>query len=95
MKINVVITAGGTSQRYGVDNKLLAPCNDSCVLVEAIKPFLTTYGVSKIIVAIHPSFSDEFLNALDNARIEDTRIILTNGRTYSHSNREKRTSCNR
>lgn len=79
MKINVVITAGGTSQRYGVDNKLLAPCNDSCVLVEAIKPFLTTDGVSKIIVAIHPSFSDEFLNALENARIEDTRIILTNG----------------
>ena len=79
MKINVIITAGGTSQRYGVENKLLAPCKSSCVLVEAIKPFLDTEGVSKIIVAIHPSFSDEFLNALDVAHIEDTRIILTNG----------------
>lgn len=79
MKINVIITAGGTSQRYGVENKLLAPCKSSCVLVEAIKPFLDTEGVSKIIVAIHPSFSDEFLNALEVAHIEDTRIILTNG----------------
>ena len=79
MKINVIITAGGTSQRYGAENKLFAPCNDSCVVVEAIKPFLTFEQVSKIVVAIHPSYSDELLNALDNAHIEDNRIALTQG----------------
>lgn len=79
MKINVIITAGGLSQRYGVENKLFAPCKTSCVLVEAIKPFLRTEGVTKIVVAIHPSFSDELLNALENSRIEDTRVTLTNG----------------
>lgn len=79
MKINVIITAGGTSQRYGVENKLFAHCKDSVVLVEAIKPFLHVECISKIIVAIHPSFSDELLNSLENARIEDNRIKLTHG----------------
>ena len=79
MKINVIITAGGTSQRYGVENKLFAPCGSTCVIVEAIKPFLQFDEISKIIVAIHPSFSDELLNSLENARIEDNRIKLTNG----------------
>ncbi len=79
MKINVIITAGGTSQRYGAENKLFAPCKDSCVVAEAIKPFLQFEQVSKIIVAIHPSYSDELLNALENAHIEDNRIALTTG----------------
>ena len=68
MKINVIITAGGTSQRYGMENKLFAPCKDSCVVVESIKPFLTFKQVSKVIVAIHPSYSDELLNALEIAK---------------------------
>ena len=79
MKINVIITASGTSQRYGAENKLFAPCKDSCVVAEAIKPFLQFEQVSKIIVAIHPSYSDELLNALENAHIEDNRIALTTG----------------
>ena len=79
MKINVIITAGGTSQRYGAENKLFAPCKDSYVVVEAIKPFLQFEQVSKIIVAIHPSYSDELLNALENAHIEDNRVALTTG----------------
>lgn len=79
MKINVIITAGGVSQRYGVENKLFAPCGATCVIVEAIKPFLEFDRISKIIVAIHPSFSDELLNSLENAHIDDDRIKLTNG----------------
>ncbi len=79
MKINVIITAGGTSQRYGVENKLFAPCKDSCVVVEAIKPFLAFEQVSKVIIAIHPSYSDELLNALEAEHIEDNRISLTQG----------------
>lgn len=78
-KINLIITAAGMSQRYGVENKLFAPCNASCVVVEAIKPFLQFEQISRIIVAIHPSYSDELLNSLENASIEDTRIILANG----------------
>lgn len=78
-KINLIITAAGMSQRYGVENKLFAPCKGSCVVVEAIKPFLQFEQISRIIVAIHPSYSDELLNSLENAHIDDNRIILANG----------------
>lgn len=80
MTINVIIAAGGLSQRYGIENKLLEPCGTSCVLVEAIKPFLTTADVTKVIVAIDTSYSDEFLNAISAAHLDDdTRIVLTLG----------------
>lgn len=80
MKINLIIPAGGTSQRYGEENKLFVPCASSCVIVEAIKPFLSFDCITKVIVAIHPSYSDEFLNAIDFAGLqEDSRIKLTVG----------------
>ena len=47
--INVIIAAGGSSLRYGNENKLLEPCGASCVLVEAIKPFLSFPEVKKVI----------------------------------------------
>lgn len=75
MKIDVIICAGGQSQRYGVDNKLFAPCESSCVVVEAIKPFLDFDEINKVIVAIHPSFSDELLVNLDMARLQDNKKI--------------------
>lgn len=79
MNIGVIIAAGGQSQRYGVDNKLFAPAGTSCVLVEAIKPFLGIGGVSRVLIGVHPSFSDELLAALDSERIEDPRIALVVG----------------
>ena len=80
MKYNVIITAAGTSQRYGVDNKLFEPCGSSRVIIEAIKPFLEFSEVTKVIVAIHPSFSDEFLNLLELYKLhEDKRIKLQVG----------------
>lgn len=76
---NVIITAGGKSQRYGEENKLFAPCKSSCVLIESIRPFLSFKEISKIIVGIDSSFTDEFLVALDNAKIVDPRIKISNG----------------
>ena len=80
MKINAIITAGGTSQRYGSKNKLFEKCGSSCVLIEAIKPFLEIPTVSKIIVGIETSFADEFSAALDLAGLQDdSRIALAVG----------------
>ena len=80
MKYNVILTAAGLSQRFGVNNKLFAPCGSSVVIIEAIKPFLEFEEVSKVIVAIHPSFSDEFLNLLELYKLhEDERIKITRG----------------
>lgn len=79
MSIGVIIAAGGQSQRYGVKNKLFEPVGTSCVLLEAIKPFLSVDGVSRVLVGIHPSFSDELLISLDNAGIHDSRVALVVG----------------
>ncbi len=80
MKYNVILASGGLSQRFGTQNKLFEPCGSSVVIIEAIKPFLEIEEVSKVIVAIHPSFSDEFLNMLELYRLdEDKRIKLTTG----------------
>lgn len=80
MKINAIITAGGTSQRYGSKNKLFEKCGSSCVLVEAIKPFLEIPAVTKIIVGIETSFADEFSAAIDLAGLKDDgRIALAVG----------------
>lgn len=80
MKINLIVAAAGQSQRYGVENKLFAPCKSSCVIVEAIKPFLQLENLTKVIVALHPSFFDEFLNMLERWDLhEDRRIVLTIG----------------
>lgn len=78
--VNVIIAAGGASQRYGAENKLFEPCGESCVLIEAIKPFLAFDEVKRVIVAIDPSYSDELLNGLSALHLdEDKRIILTQG----------------
>lgn len=80
MNINVIIPAGGRSQRYGAKNKLFERCKTSCVLVEAIKPFLQTEGVSKIIVGIETSYADELARELDLAGLgEERRVIFCAG----------------
>ncbi len=80
MKINAIITAGGSGSRYGEKNKLFEKCGNSCVLVEAIKPFLETEGVTRIIVGIAASGTADFMSALDCAGLRgDTRIVLSDG----------------
>ena len=80
MKINTIITAGGSSQRYGSKNKLFEKCGTSCVLVEAIKPFLEIKDITKIVVGIETSFADELASALDMAGLnEERRIVLSVG----------------
>lgn len=86
---NLIITAGGKSQRFGEENKLFAPCGQTCVLLEALKPFLKFKEITKIIVGIESTYSDEFLVALENARIEDDRIKLSHDgleRTFTVKN---------
>ena len=78
--INVIIPAGGTSQRYGDKNKLFEKCGKGCVLTEALTPFLSFEEVSKVIVAIHTSYFDEIMNWLSILHLdEDDRITLAVG----------------
>lgn len=78
--INVVIAAGGSGLRYGKENKLLEPCGSSCVLVEAVKPFLAFPEVRRVIIAVDTDSADEFLDSLAAAHLdEDRRVTLTRG----------------
>ncbi len=78
--INVVIAAGGSGLRYGKENKLLEPCGASCVLVEAVKPFLAFPEVKRVIIAVDSDSADEFLDRLSAVHLdEDRRITLTRG----------------
>lgn len=78
--INVIIAAGGSGLRYGKENKLLEPCGASCVLVEAVKPFLAFPEVKRVVIAIDTDSADEFLERLSAAHLdEDRRIRLTRG----------------
>ena len=78
--INVVIAAGGSGLRYGKENKLLEPCGSSCVLVEAVKPFLAFPEVKRVIIAVDSDSADEFLDRLSAVHLdEDRRITLTRG----------------
>ena len=67
-KINVIITAGGQSQRYGTKNKLFEECGASCVLIEAIKPFLHIDGITRVIIGIETSYADELARELEKLR---------------------------
>ncbi len=79
-KINIIIAAAGTSQRYGKENKLFEKCGTSCVLLEAIKPFLEFKEISKIIVATDTTYFDEFMNWLSVLHLdEDNRITAAIG----------------
>ncbi len=80
MKLNVIVAAGGSSQRYGATNKLFSRTGASTVVVEAIKPFLSVKDVGRVVVGIETSFADELLAALDRAGLaEDRRIVLSPG----------------
>ncbi len=77
---NVVIAAGGHSVRYGKENKLFEPCNSSCVIAEAIGAFLPFREITRIVVAIDTDSSDELLDRLEAAHMDDDRrIVLTRG----------------
>lgn len=80
MNINVIIAAAGTSQRYGIENKLFEKCGSTCVLLEAIKPFLAFQAVKKVVVSTDSSYFDELTSALSIYHLdEDGRIKLSIG----------------
>lgn len=79
MRINLIIAAGGLSQRYGVKNKLFEPCGSSSVIIEAIKPFLSFEEITKIIIGVDPSYSDELLEELDKYSLMSPKITLCVG----------------
>lgn len=58
MIVKAIITAGGTSQRYGNTNKLLEKINSKEVIVHTVNKFLSLEYIDKIVICANPSIID-------------------------------------
>lgn len=58
MKFYAIITAGGTSSRFGKENKLLQKVNDKTVLEHSVNAFLNN-DITKIIITANEKIIDE------------------------------------
>ncbi len=68
MKFNVIITAGGTSSRYGNTNKLLEKINGKEVIKYTVEAFLNC-GIDEIIICANKAIIPELNSILNGVRI--------------------------
>ena len=59
-KFSVIITAGGTSSRYGNTNKLLEKIKDKTVIEETVSKFVDFENIEEIIISANNSIMDIF-----------------------------------
>ncbi len=78
---SVIITAGGTSSRYGNKNKLLEKIKDLTVIEETVNKFLSTDNITEIIIPVNEQVINEFSAILTNPKIK----IITGGDTRQKS----------
>lgn len=55
MNIKAIITAGGSSQRYGATNKLLEKICSKEVIVHTVNKFLNVDAINEIVICANPS----------------------------------------
>ena len=81
MKFALIITAGGTSSRYGKTNKLLEKINGKTVIEYTISRFLNFDEIEEIIVPTNITIIDELKNIISDKRIK----IINGGNTRQES----------
>ncbi len=69
---SVIITAGGTSSRYGNKNKLLELIDDKTVIEHTVNAFLGFDSITEIIIPTNKSIKDEIEHLLTDSRIKIT-----------------------
>lgn len=67
---SVIITAGGTSSRYGNKNKLLEYLDDKTVIEHTVSAFLEFDEITEIIIPANKSIKDEIESMLIDKRIK-------------------------
>lgn len=67
---SVIITAGGTSSRYGNKNKLLELIDDKTVIEHTVSAFLGFKEITEIIIPTNQSIKDEIHHLLTDSRIK-------------------------
>lgn len=68
-KFSLIITAGGTSSRYGNKNKLLELLDDKTVIEHTVAAFLDFEEIEEIIIPTNSSIREEFEKIFNNQKI--------------------------
>ena len=69
-KFSVIITAGGSSSRYGKTNKLLEKINDLTVIEETVNKFITFDNIDEIIIPANMAITEELSKIFENPLIK-------------------------
>ena len=80
-KFSVIITAGGTSSRYGEKNKLLEKINNKTVIEETINKFADFDCIDDIVIPANGKIIDELKSLITNKKIK----IILGGETRQKS----------
>ena len=80
-KFSLIITAGGTSTRYGSTNKLLEKINDKSVIEETVAKFIDFDEIDEIIISANISIIPTLKDMFDNPKIK----IIEGGNTRQKS----------
>ena len=81
MTFSLIITAGGTSSRYGNTNKLLERIDNQTVIEHSVKPFLTFKEITEIIVPANIAIINDLKTILNNPKIK----LIEGGNTRQES----------
>jgi len=94
MQVTAIITAGGSSTRFGATNKLLEKVHSKEIILHTVEAFLNVDEIDKIIVSANKSIIDDLKNIFSNldklAKIE----IIEGGITRQQSVFNGLKSCN-
>lgn len=80
-KFSLIITAGGTSSRYGNTNKLLEKINDKTVIEETVTKFIDFDEIDEIIISANISIIPILQEIFNNSKIK----IIEGGNTRQKS----------
>ena len=80
-KFSLIITAGGTSSRYGNNNKLLEYIDSRTVIEHSVGAFLNFDNITEIIIPTNASIKSAVSNYLLNERVK----IVEGGQTRQES----------
>ena len=73
-KLSVIITAGGSSRRYGQTNKLLEKIDGKEVIIHSIEAFIP-FSPFEIIVSATESLENSLKELLEKYNIENIKIV--------------------
>ena len=80
-KFSLIITAGGTSSRYGGENKLLVKLKDKTVIEETVSKFVDFEEIDEIIISANISIIEILEDLLKSPKIK----IIEGGNTRQKS----------